>query len=410
MYFPVFFHDFQSFWDDQWVVVNKYTENGLNIINLKSILLDYYEGQYAPVNQLYYSFLYQFFHYNPFVFHLGSLILHVANGILVYLLVNRILLLREIAGISEKYYVLLSFITALLFIIHPVSVESVAWISASKILLYTLFYLMGMIVYTYYLKRKSISTYLITLFLFIFSFGAKEQAVTFSLCMFLLDFIAGRNFKDYKLYVEKVPFLTLSIFFGFVTMWSQSAIGQGMLSESVQYPLYQRLVFACFAFTEYITKSFLPVKLSYIYPFPNQISESLPLRFWIYPIACFGVLWMVIHFVKKTWFIFLLAFFTLHIAVTLHIIPISRFTITADRYLYLSLIPVCATIGYIIIKYLLNFKTKNILFILIYIIFLGVYSNQRSTVWRSTDTLKEEIRGIIKNRDDFEALKKKMNL
>jgi len=408
VYFPVFSHDFQSFWDDQWVVVNHYTEDGLEVKNLWSILSEFYKGQYAPVNQLYYSSLYQLFDYNPFVFHTISLLLHVSNGILVYFLVGRLLSIQGIQDFSTKLYTPLSFFAALIFIVHPVSVESVAWISASKILLYALFYFLGLIMYTFYIKKATAVCYLLTLGLFVLSFGGKEQAVTFPICLFLIDWLAERNFRDYKLYLEKLPFLLLAIFFGFVTLWSQSAVDQGMLSGNVQYPIYQRLVFACFAFTEYATKAFLPIKLSYIYPFPNQMFESLPLRFWFYPLVCIAVLWTFIKNFKRIWPTFLIAFFTLHIAITLHIIPISRFTITADRYAYISLLPVCAIISYLFIKYFKRFKIPALIIFFLYFGSLCIYTHQRSKVWRNTKTLKAEINEIIKSRGDYELLKKRI--
>ncbi|WP_448633946.1 hypothetical protein [Pedobacter panaciterrae] len=92
-YFPVFCNKFQNKWDDQWVVINDYTSRGFNVDNIWSILTEYYHGQYAPANQLYYTFLHSLDGYNPLVFHSASLLLHLINSCLVYLLLTRLLTL-----------------------------------------------------------------------------------------------------------------------------------------------------------------------------------------------------------------------------------------------------------------------------------------------------------------------------
>src|SRR5690606_25808387 len=126
-YFAAFGHDFQSFWDDQWVAVNGYTEGGLAYSNVERILLEFYRGQYAPINQLYYSTLYHFFGYNAFVFHTGSVFFHLLNGILVYLFIKR---LSDVLTLPQGTVPLIPLATAVLFVVHPVTVESVAWIAA----------------------------------------------------------------------------------------------------------------------------------------------------------------------------------------------------------------------------------------------------------------------------------------
>lgn len=396
-YFAAFGHDFQSFWDDQWVAVNGYTEEGLTYSNLEKILLEFYHGQYAPINQLYYSTLYHFFGYNAFVFHAGSVFFHILNAILVYLLIKR---LSGALTLSKETAGLISLVAAILFVIHPITVESVAWIAASKVVIYAFFYLLALLCYLNYIKNKNWLNYLLVGVFFILSFGAKEQAVTLPVCFFLIDYFYKRDFRSRQVYVEKLTFFALALLFGYITMLSQEAHNQGVLSYKPQYPLYQRVVFASYAIVEYLTKCLVPIKLSYIYPFPIQIGEALPVRFWIYPPICGVILLVAYSNFRNRMLIFWSSFFLLHLAVALHIIPIGRFTITADRYAYISLIAICFFVSYLII-HVWKFKTAyKYVLLSLYMVMLFSYSVYRVRVWENTDTLKREVREILKNRNE----------
>ena len=131
VYLPSLWNDFQMGWDDQWQVMNRYTEEGFTSENLKAVFTDYYYGQYSPVNQLFYMLIYKAFGYHPTVFHLYSLLLHIANCCLLFAFLSRL------AGIfCHQKPGVIALTASLLFAIHPLQVESIAWISASKIPLF----------------------------------------------------------------------------------------------------------------------------------------------------------------------------------------------------------------------------------------------------------------------------------
>ena len=127
-YYPILGNQLLDFWDDQWVVMNFYTDAGVSWQNLWSILTTYYHGQYAPFNEYLYLFLHEAFGYNAFYFHLASLLLHIANVLLVYLVFKKILALAVCKNESVNRY--LPCMTAFVFLITTVNVESVAWMSA----------------------------------------------------------------------------------------------------------------------------------------------------------------------------------------------------------------------------------------------------------------------------------------
>ncbi len=405
LYYPILNNQLLDFWDDQWVVMNFYTDTGVSWQNLWLILTTYYHGQYAPFNEFLYLFLHEAFGYNAFCFHLSSLILHVINVLLVYLVLDKLLALSNCKNGLVKMY--LPFMTALIFLVTTVNVESVAWMSASKILVYALFYLLATYNFLLYLETNRRWKYLLLTYLFfICSFLGKEQAVTFPLFALLLYWFSGYSLKDKKVWLTLTPFFFLSLCFGFVTMLSQLATGGGALSSEATYPFWQRLIYGCYAFCEYFFKCLFPIKLSYLYPFPAIVGEAVPGWLYFYPafIALF-IFFFWKYICKDKMYLFGIMMFAIHIAVTLHIIPLSRFVVVADRYAYLSSIGVAFLLVYVLLI-LYRKTTLNQGFVLkalfvSYILYLGVYTNLRSRVWYDTDTLKKDMRELLESRDDF---------
>ena len=207
VYFPVLGNDFLYQWDDQWVVMNHYTEGGLGLRNLWAILTGFHQGQYAPLNEGLYLILYAAVGYNPFWFHLASLALHAVNACLVYFCLCRLLSISSKFGVQRTQ--LIAFFASLLFAVHPFNVEAVAWISASKVLIYSFYYLLATLAFLSCLKHGKVKYYLLTLLLFVCSFLGKEQAVTFPLWMLLIYWLAGYSFKERKVWFSVTPFLLL---------------------------------------------------------------------------------------------------------------------------------------------------------------------------------------------------------
>jgi hypothetical protein len=290
------------------------------------------------------------------------------------------------------------FVTALLLAVHPFNVEAVAWLSASKVVLYAVFYFSALTAYMHYINSGKLKYYCFSLCLFIVSFGAKEQAVVLSISVVLMDCVLNRNLKDKKIWLEKLPFFIFSIFGGLLTIQSQV---KGL--DEVSYHISQRIVFAAYTLTEYFTKCVAPVKLSYLYPFSSQPWEVMPLKLMIYPVAICILTILLIKFriQKYRWPCFLLLFFVANLAVALHIISLSRFAIVADRYVYVASAAVFLGIGMLCLQLIKRYPKYRKLIIIclgIYIISLGVYAHQRTKVWLDTDSLKKELREQIQKR------------
>ena len=186
-----------------------------------------------------------------------------------------------------------------------------------------------------------------------------------------------------------------------------SQSGGSSLIDPNGYPIWQRMVYACYTFTDYFLKSVFPFKLSYLYPFPSVPGDPLPQWLLLYPalltvlLLAFGKLIVKI----KLW-IFCLLFFGIHIAVALHIVSLSRFAVVADRYVYMASIGACLLIAYYAVRFIKDLKgCRKIGLSLVfsaYLLYFGVYTNLRSRVWYDTDSLKKEIRELLKERNNYE--------
>lgn len=405
VYYPILENQLLYYWDDQWVVMNSYTEGGFAIQNMMNILTEFYHGQYAPLNEFLYLVLYNVSdYYNPILFHLASLFFHLANVCLTFIVIGQLLTFSR--KLSPSKASAIAFLTALIFCLHPLNVESVAWMSASKVLVYTLFYLLGTYTFLLYLKKRKIRFYFYTIILYVLSFLGKEQAVVFPLWMLLICWFADYKLLNKKVWLSVLPFFVLSLFLGILTIYSQYAgTMHGIASDN--YPLWQRIVFACYSLMEYLFKIVLPFKLSYLYPFPSVVGEPLPDWLLMYPTIILVILITLWKFLKQKPLAFGLLFFIIHIIVALHIIPLSRFAIVADRYAYLSIIGIAFILAFYIvyvwdvIKRRISYKTLIFTFAFSYLLYLGAYAHQRTYVWYNVDTLKKELRDLLKQRNDY---------
>ena len=261
-------------------------------------------------------------------------------------------LLRIHGGMNEKSIYLISFITTLLFAIHPMNVEPVAWISAVKIPIYAFFYLLGLLCYVHYVSSHKFRYYLFTIVCFVCSFLGKEQAVTFPLALLIVDWFSNRKMKSSEVWSEKIVFFIMAFSFGIITILSQ-----GVSTYEVIYPFYQRLIFSSFSIIEYITKSIIPLKLNYYYPFPIIVGEELPFKFYIYPVLMLFIMGWIWQYRKNSYILLGIFMFIVNLIVSIHFINMSRHAIIADRYLYLSYVGIAFLISYF--SYVIKLHVKK---------------------------------------------------
>lgn len=386
-------HGFLYQWDDHWVVFNRFTDAGLNLKNLWAVLTEFHQGQYAPFNELNYILVHAVFGYSPMAFHAASLLWHVANTVLLFLFLNRLLKMIPNNPLVEQSRNV-AWVCTLLWAVHPVNVEPVAWISASKILVYAFYYLAALLLYLYYIARPGLWKYIGLLALFVASFFGKEQAVVLPLAFLLVDYITKREEEISYLLLEKAPFLILALFFGIVTI-----ISQGDGGNMPEYSLWQRLLFCGYTLYEYMVKTLLPMNLMYLYPFPTTPDGEMPLMMYLYPLMILAAAYLVFVFRKERILVFGTLFFVVHLLVAIHFISISRFAIVADRYNYLAMIGPLLVIAY----YLCLWSQKNKLaaraIVGLYFAYLCAYTVIYQQNWENSEHVKRHYKEIVDSHE-----------
>ena len=399
VYFPILRNNFLYNWDDQLMIINHYTSGGWSLSNIWNMFTDFYAGQYAPFLEFSTLILYSIDQYNPFIFHLASLLWHIGNVILVWLFINRLLQTRK-ESITPSIP-LLAFCTAFLFAVHPSNTEAVAWLSAMKILIYAFFFLLGMISYLSYIETRKISFFIKTIICFLFSFWGKEQAVSFPFALILLDWFTKRDLKDKVIRIEKIVFFSMASLFGIITILSQ-----GTGEDPNTYSFFNRMAFAGYAIFEYIAKAVFPVNLNFLYPYPMLPGENLPVRFLLYPLLILILAYWIFINRKKTLLVFWTLFFGINLLFSIHIIPMNRNTIVADRYIYLSIIAIMFAVAYLLLKLKTVLSERKkwyyygvLLLFAGYCIYLGTYTYTYSKQWKDSDTIREYTRKVLNKRD-----------
>lgn len=380
--------DFMWEWDDQIFVINPYTQNGFTKENMMSIFSEYYRGQYAPINQLYYTSVYHYFGYDPMIFHLGSLIFHWLNSFLVFLFSKKILSINN----REETSLILAIVISSLFSVLPINVEPVVWVSASKVLISSFFFISSLLFYVKYLRKGKQPYYYLTLLCFFLSFLGKEQAVMLAPTLILMDCIYGKNFTSFHSVLEKFPFFILAILFGFITIDSQELDSAGTF-----YPMMERIPLASFTIFEYFVKTVLPINLSYLYPFPYLLEEPMPYYLLLYPIF-FILIFIIIITADKTLTSFGLIFFFIQIVLVSNITSLARNSLIADRYAYLASIGILIFLVILWHKLLNQDNIKRII-LFAYFLFIIFTSWNYSKKWESPSKLKEKLRTTIDSRD-----------
>jgi hypothetical protein len=205
---PVLNNGFLSNWDDQWMVLqNPYLLevthfNEVSGETVAAIATEPHNGQYSPINTLAYMVILKIAGQEAFAFHLFSLLIHLVNFILVGLVLQKLLHLMPGIHLSRLTITGIAWATAFLFAIHPMQVESVAWISASKIPLYSFFYLLGLWTYLMYKESRQLFWLGIVFLCFIASLLAKEQAVVFVAVLVAVDLAICKNLKEKEIWLE----------------------------------------------------------------------------------------------------------------------------------------------------------------------------------------------------------------
>ncbi|HMR89816.1 MAG TPA: tetratricopeptide repeat protein [Saprospiraceae bacterium] len=313
---------------------------------------------------------------NPSRWHLHNIFLHLLCVFLSY----RIALLL---GLSWRGAIFL----ALLFGIHPMRVESVAWVTERKDVLFGAFYLGALLQYVKYKHDQKTIRWLWMTSLFVLSLFSKIQAVSLPLSMMAVDYFMDKKW-EIKTVINKIPFFILSLIFGIVGVVMLKDFGSlASAEDTINWNFFQRLFLGAFSFIIYLIKLIVPFRMSPLYPYPSSFPWYFYPSMLIAPIVIYT---LYISYKKEYKALFFgLAFFIVNIIFLLQILGAGQGYL-ADRFTYIAYFGLFFVIAYYVEKYLIsnpNHVTAVVGSLGVYLVFFAAMTFQQNKIWKNSATL-----------------------
>ncbi|HET6766768.1 MAG TPA: tetratricopeptide repeat protein, partial [Chitinophagaceae bacterium] len=336
-----------------------------------------------------------------------NIFLHILNAVLVFYVTFLLSRRNWFVGIF----------CGIVFSLHPMHTESVAWVSERKDVLYVFFYLAGLLFYNRYLdelfskdKKPQYKWLIITMACFVFSCLSKAMAVSFPFAMMLLYFWkdksasslkALRNTFSNKRILEYLPFFAVAVFFGLMAFSIQSGKDfGGMLQASEKslavnefrvFTIFQRFQFASYGFCMYIYKFFVPSGFSALHPYPPQTEyESNPIYI-ILLITSIIVLAAAALSIKRTrLFVFGIGFYFITVVFVLQFVSVGV-AIIADRYTYLPFVGLSLIVALLIQKLPRNIRYVAMGMTALTAIIWLLQTRSQVDKWQNSDTLLSQV-------------------
>jgi len=329
LYRPVLQHDFLKLWDDDaYVTDNPHVRTGLTLTNIGWAFRSFEQSNWHPVAWLSHMLDCQLFGLHPAAQHGVNVLLHAANVLLLFWLV------RKATGAVWR-----SFFVALLFAVHPLNVETVAWIAQRKSLLSAFFSLLALAAYGWYVRRGGWNRYLLLVFLFALSLMAKPMAVSLPLLLLLFDSWPLRRYEELaaprrwaKLTLEKLPLFAMSAASSVLTEMAQGAGGSVMGLSLL--PVSMRIENAAISYVAYIGKILWPARLATYYPlrFSPPVGDAIASAAILIAVSALALHLRRFPYVAVGWFFFLIS-----LVPVIGIVQVG-FQGMADRYTYIPAI------------------------------------------------------------------------
>ena len=370
-------------WDDDDYVVNNVLIKSFSY--LPQLLTTPLQGNHHPLTMFTLAVNYAISGLDAWSYHLFSLVFHLVDCYLVF----------RLAFLLSNKNTIIAFTTAILFGIHPLHVESVAWVSERKDVLYALFFLAGLISYVKYVDTGSKKQYGLSIVFLILSLISKPAAVIFPVVLFCIDLLRKRKFNP-KLIIEKLPFFILALAVGVLTYLSQKKAGT---TGEELFGMGTRIMMGFYGIMMYFVKMLLPLNQSAFYPFP-VVNEKLPAEYFVAPIFTLAFLALIIYFWRKNRVIpFGILFYLVNLALVLQVLPVGS-AVIAERYTYIPYIGLFFIIGWFINK-LVNGDLAKASYIIIPVsLILTFLTFKQSSVWISGASLWDQ---AIKNQPSAQA-------
>jgi protein O-mannosyl-transferase len=313
---------------------------------------------------------------NPSRWHLHNIFLHLICVFLSY----RIAILL---GMSWRGAIFL----ALLFGIHPMRVESVAWVTERKDVLFGAFYLGALLQYIKYKHDQKTIRWVWVTALFVLSLFSKIQAVSLPLSMMAVDYFMDKKW-ELKTIFNKIPFLLLSLVFGIVGVVMLKEFGSlDSADDTISWNFFQRLFLGAFSFIIYLIKLIIPFRMSPLYPYPS----SFPWYFYPSMLIAPVVLYTLYISYKREYkaLFFGLTFFIVNIIFLLQILGAGQGYL-ADRFTYIAYFGMFFIIAFYVDSFLTaNPERTSIVSgaVGLYLVFFAAMTYQQNKIWENSATL-----------------------
>lgn len=371
-------------WDDDRNFLDNPHYRGLGPAQL-AWMVTHLDAHYVPLTWLTLGLDYVLWGMNPAGYHLTSVVLHAANAVLVYAVARR-LIAAALPGAAGGALVLGSAVAALLFAVHPLRVESVAWATERRDVLCGLFYLLTVLAYLRYCASASRRWYGASLAFLAAALLSKAMALTLPVVLLFLDAYPLRR----RAWREKLPFFALSLAAGALALAAQRAAGA---TSTVAFlgPL-ERVAIACYSLAFYLWKTLVPRHLSPIYELPARV-DPLASPYVASALAVLALSVLAIA-LRRRWPPFAVAWASYAVTV----LPVSGLVqvgpqIAADRYTYLALLGVAILAGGALARAGLALQAQRAAGPLlgagagVLVLALVVLTLNQARVWRNSETL-----------------------
>ena len=369
-------------WDDGAYVLSNSMVHTLSGEHLYQIFSTSEQlGLYLPLSILSLAVDYSLFGADATGYHWMNLGWHLLNVLLVFQLFRRF---------TQKPVV--AFIVALLFGMHPMHVESVAWISGRKDVLYTFFLLIAWLSYWRYLQAKkprSVVAYGLAVLTFALALLSKSLAFTLPFLLLLTDYWYRRSWS-WKVVWDKIPFFLLAL--GALVLTKQAQQSSDTMLELTAYPFHKTPFLATANTLNYLFKAVAPLELSPFHPFP--FDPALKLSWWYYLSAIpvlLGFYFWVRSFKKQREIAFGIGIFLVSLAPILQFIPFGK-TIISERYTYVAYLGVFFLLGVALHRLLERtdlprWRAPLLIATLCWMVGLGIKTFQQAQVWKDSNVL-----------------------
>jgi hypothetical protein len=339
-------------WDDPGYVYKNNAIRSFDLAFLKWAFFEFHEANWHPLTWLSHALDYAVWGLNPMGHHLTNNVLHTVNTFLVVLLAARLVEAWKGAAAGRGNFsdgraiVITAGVTGLLFGLHPLHVESVAWVSERKDLLCALFYLLSVMAYAKYAGSEAAERelplrvvnrhYLFSGLFFMLALLSKPMAVSLPVVLLILDWHPFRRMESLKMFrqacLEKLPFIVLSLVSSALTIMAQES--EKAMEIMVVVPLPTRVLVAVRALVAYLWEMVLPVDLVPLYPYPKDVSffsaEYLGALVLVVAITA----WCVVTTRRRKIFIAVWGYYVVTLLPVIGLVQVGSQSM-ADRYMYL---------------------------------------------------------------------------